>query len=271
MKYRLIAADMDGTLLNSKNEITPRTVKAINEARDAGVIFTLCTGRPLRGVKKYINQLGLDCPVITYNGAVVVHSKTGEIIFSQDMDKADARKVYNLAREKGTMFIIWSRNRLSASEFSEKTEFYEEITATKAQLITDFEKILSQGVTKILWYDDRDILDKWADEFSQMDFRHTTFAKSRAYFLEFFSNKTSKAVAMEKLGEYYGITREEMIALGDQVNDLPMIEYAGFGIAMENAVERVKAVADYITSTNEEDGVARAIEKFVLNTKKEQV
>ena len=107
MKYRLIATDMDGTLLLPDNTISQPTLQAIEKARQKGVVFTLSTGRPVQGVKKYIDQLGLDCPVITYNGAVVVHSRTGQILFSQDMDKEDARLVYNLALEKGVMFILW--------------------------------------------------------------------------------------------------------------------------------------------------------------------
>ena len=150
MKYKLIATDMDGTLLTPDDKITDRTVDAIKKAVEKGVVYTLSTGRPLQGVKKYIQQLQLDCPVITYNGAVIVHSKTEEILFSQSMDKDEACKVYNEAKKRNTMFIIWSQNKLYASEISEKTHFYEDITSTKAQLLTDFDKVVKQGVTKML-------------------------------------------------------------------------------------------------------------------------
>lgn len=264
MKYRLIASDMDGTLLNSNNEITPATLNAIKAAADKGAVFTLSTGRPVQGVKKYIDQLQLDCPVITYNGAVVIHSRTGEVIFSQLMDTEEARRVYQQAVKRGTMFALWSRNRLYVNEIGEKSEFYEGITQTKAQLLTDFEQVLCDGITKFLWFDEPDTLDMWINQLKGEGFCQTTFTKSRAYFLEFFSSKTSKAVAMEKLGEYYGITQQQMIAIGDQTNDLSMIEYAGLGVAMENAADEVKAAADYITASNEKDGVARVIEKFIL-------
>lgn len=264
MKYRLIATDMDGTLLLPDNTISQPTMQAIEKARQKGVVFTLSTGRPVQGVKKYIDQLGLDCPVITYNGAVVVHSRTGQILFSQDMDREDARLVYNLALEKGVMFILWSKNRLYVSEMSEKTEFYEQIVSTKAELLTDFDSLLEDGITKFLWYDEPEILDGYINQLKHCPLKDTTFIKSRAYFMEFFSAQTSKAVAMEKLGEYYGISRQEMIAIGDQTNDLSMIEYAGLGVAMGNAVDSVKKAADHITATNTEDGVAQVIEKFVL-------
>ena len=264
MKYRLIATDMDGTLLQPDDTISTATLKAIEKAREKGVVFTLSTGRPVQGVKKYIDLLGLDCPVITYNGAVVVHSGTGDILFSQDMDKEDARLVYNLALEKGVMFILWSKNRLYASELGEKSAFYEQITSTKANLLTDFDSLLERGITKFLWYDEPEILDEYIEQLKHSHLKDTTFIKSRAYFMEFFSAQTSKAVALAKLGEYYGISQQEIIAIGDQTNDLSMIEYAGLGVAMGNGVDKVKNAADYVTASNTEDGVAKVIEKFVL-------
>ena len=164
MEYKLMAVDMDGTLLNHKDEITPHTEKTVKALVDKGVVFTLCTGRPMQGVKRYIDQLGLDCPVITYNGAVIAHSKTGEILFSQDMDTDEAYTVYNEAKKRGTMFIIWSQNRLYASELSEKTAFYEGITHTKATLLTDFDTLAKQGITKMLWYDDPETLTQWIEQ-----------------------------------------------------------------------------------------------------------
>ena len=132
-------------------------------------------------------------------------------------------------------------------------------------MLTDFNRVLQQGITKILWYDNPEVLEQYISQLKDENFQHTTFTKSRAYFLEFFSNKVSKAVAMEKLGEYYGIKQEEMIAIGDQTNDLPMIEYAGLGVAMANAVDKVKEAADYITLSNNDAGVAHTINKFILD------
>ena len=264
MDYKLIACDMDGTLLNSENKITNRTVAAIKAAKEKGVVFTLSTGRPVQGARKYIEQLDLDCPIITYNGAVIVHSRSGEIIFSQNMDTSEAKTVYSEAVKRGTMFLVWSQNKLYVSGFGEKSAFYESNVNTKAELIEDFDKLLNQGITKILWINDANLLDEWIPQLNSINLKHTTVTKSRATFLEFFSNKTSKAVAMEKLGEYYGIDKTQMIAMGDLSNDLPMIEYAGLGIAMGNATQEVKAAADYVTDSNNDDGVAKAIEKFVL-------
>ena len=264
MNYKLIAVDMDGTLLNSDNQISPATIDAVKAAVGKGVVFTLSTGRPVQGVQKYIDLLELNGPVITYNGAMIVDSCSGEIIFNEIMDSGDAQKVYQQALERNIMFVVWSAGKLYVSAMGEKATFYSEMTNTKAELIENFDNLLSQGITKILWFHDADILDSWIPELNNLNLEHTTITKSRAYFLEFFSNKTSKAVAMEKLGQYYGIDKSSMIAVGDQINDLPMIEYAGLGVAMGNAVEGVKNAADYITDTNNNDGVAKVIQKFIL-------
>ncbi len=263
MSYRLMAVDMDGTLLNSENQITPVTEAAIKSAMVAGLKFTLCTGRPLQGVLRYVTQLGLDCPIITYNGAMIVHSGSKEVLFSQNMDTDEARKVWKIVDKAGMSVFVWSAGELFARAPREKVAFYEEITKTGAKEIADFEELVQRGITKMLWYDEPEVLDQWVKDLQSEGLEKTTFTKSRAYFLEFFSAFTSKAVAMEKLGEYYGIDKSEMIAVGDQTNDLPMIEYAGLGVAMGNAVDAVKAVAGYITDTNENDGVAKVIEKFI--------
>jgi len=260
-RYKLMAVDMDGTLLKSDGTISQTTEAAVKKAVAGGLVFVLCTGRPLQGVQRYIGQLGLSGPVITYNGAVIADSGSGEILFSQDMDADDARAVWRAAVRKNTFVVVWSQNRLYVSEIGEKSAFYEEIARTKASLITDFEALADRGITKMLWYDDPAALDAWQGEFA--DLRQTTAAKSRAYFLEFFSSKVSKAVAMQHLGQRLGISREEMIAVGDQVNDLPMIAYAGLGVAMGNAMDAVKAAAGYVTDDNDHEGVAKVIAEFI--------
>ena len=127
----------------------------------------------------------------------------------------------------------------------------------------DEEALLDQGITKILWYDEVENVNQWQVELDEVEFGSVTYCTSQPIFLEFFNKMVSKAIAMEKIGEIYGIRREEMIAAGDGYNDLAMIEYAGLGVAMDNAVDDVKAAAQYITASNEEDGIAKVIEEFI--------
>ncbi len=264
MKYKLIAADMDGTLLNNAGEITPRTVERIHQAMEAGVLFSISTGRPIQGVTKYDRVLNLNAPVITYNGAMIVEPRSGRILFEQGLLREDARRILELGNRRRTTMCIWSANRLYGNVLDDRIHDYKKLSGVEPLLVEDYEKLLDQGITKILWYDDREKLVQWQQELRQEAFESVTYCTSKPVFLEFFNSRVSKARAMEFIGELCHISRQEMIAIGDGLNDLAMIEYAGLGVAMDNAHPTVKAAAGYVTASNEDDGVAQALEALVL-------
>lgn len=260
-----MAVDMDGTLLNNADEITPKTAAAIREAVNQGLMFCICTGRPIQGVEKYNHILNLKSPVITYNGAMIVMSDTKEVLFHQGLEREDAKKILQLGRDYGTTMCVWSGNQLYGNVLNEKIHKYKLATGVEPILITDEDALLDQGITKILWYDDVEKINRMEREIPSSELESVTFCTSKPFYLEFFNSKVSKASAMERIGKLTGISREEMIAAGDGFNDLSMITYAGLGAVMQNAPDGVKEKADYITThTNEEDGVAEIIEKFVL-------
>lgn len=265
MKYKFVAVDMDGTLLNDVDEITPLTMKTIQESVSQGLIFSVCTGRPIQGVAKYRELMELNAPVITYNGAMIVMSDTREVIFQQNLEREDARRILKLGREYGTTMCVWSGNQLYGNVLNERIHEYKKATGVEPLLIQDEDALLDQGITKILWYDEVEKIGQMEKEIPPSAFQSVTFCTSKPFYLEFFNSKVSKASAMEKIGELYHISREEMIAIGDGFNDLSMINYAGLGVAMKNAPQGVKAQADYITRhSNQEDGIAEVLRKFVL-------
>ncbi len=261
MRYRLIAVDMDGTLLNSEGKITKKTMDAIRSLNNTDIIFTISTGRPIHGVKKYNNQLLLTGPIITYNGAMIVNAETQEILFEEGLKREDAEKILELGERADVTMCIWSNNQLYGNRLDNRIHDYKKLSGVEP-LLADKEQLLNQGITKILWYDDIDRIQQFCRDLSSETFSQVTFCTSKPIFLEFFSSKVSKAIAMEKIGELYNIRREEMIAIGDGLNDLSMIEYAGLGVAMGNAEQAVKDRAQYITASNNEDGVAQVIETF---------
>ncbi len=130
-------------------------------------------------------------------------------------------------------------------------------------IINNMEQLIENGVTKILWYDEVEKIEQYKNEIGRYLSDNVNFHPSRPYFMEFVDKYASKAIAMERLGQYYGIKQSEMIAVGDGFNDLSMIEYAGLGVAMANSPDEVKERADYITLSNEEDGVAHVIHEFI--------
>ena len=263
MKYKLVAADMDGTLLDSEGEITPATVDAIRELAEKDVVFIVSTGRPIQGVEKYKELLGLTGPVITYNGAMIVNAKDNTVLFEQGLLREDARKIWELGLSYDTTMCIWAGNRLYGNRLDERIHDYKKLSGVEPVLAEDIEALLDIGVTKILWYDKRERIEEILSSLSPELFTEVSFCTSKPTFLEFFSSRVSKAVAMEKIGELLGITREEMIAIGDGLNDLSMIQYAGQGVAMGNAAKEVKEHAQFITDTNEEEGVRKVLEKLL--------
>lgn len=264
MKYKLVAADMDGTLLNSNEEITPVTLQAIERAVKSGVIFSISTGRPIQGVEIYSHLLNLNAPFITYNGAMIVVLGTGEILFQQDLDKEDARQILKLGKKYNTTMCVWSENQLYGNILNNKIYDYRSMSGVEPKLIEDEELLLDQGITKILWFDEEEAINRWQKELACEPFENVTFCTSKPVYLEFFNKQVSKAHALEKIGQLYNIRREEMIAVGDGFNDLSMLEYAGMGVAMGNAPEEIKEKAAYVTAANDEDGVAEVINKFIF-------
>jgi len=263
MKYKLLAVDVDGTLLNTRREITMHTKQRIQKAIGEGIVFTICSGRPVQGVKIITDMLEVDIPVITYNGAMVIAG--GKVIFSCTMREEDVLQIERLGREWGTAIVIWADNELYVNEINERTLKYAQLSGVKPQVYSDVKKLISIGVSKVLWYDEIERINEFERRLDGLLSPSVNYHTSQPIYLEFVDKKVSKAVALEKMGEYYGIRREEMIAIGDGFNDLPMLEYAGLGVAMGNAPEEVKNAADYVTLSNDEDGVAKVIDLFILN------
>ena len=264
MTYKLIAVDIDGTLLNSKGELTQITKDKILKAVDNGVVFTISTGRPIQGVMPLVEKIGLDIPLITYNGSMVLKANTMEVLYSRTLENSDSRQIYTIGEDWDITMMIWSDNKLYSNKDNKKSNYYSEITNTPLILVNSLEEV-SKGVTKFLWYEDEDKIKKFMPELMErLKSETVSVHTSRPYFLEFVDRMASKAIAIEKLSEVYDIKREEVIAIGDSYNDISMLEYAGMGVAMENAPEDIKKIADYITKSCDEDGVAYAIDKFIF-------
>jgi Cof subfamily protein (haloacid dehalogenase superfamily) len=264
LKYRLVALDVDGTLIDSRHRITERTVKAIKSAASKGIIFIISTGRPIQSAIPMMEELGLDVPFITYNGAMVVMGKSGDILYEVCIEPGHAGEIYRLGEEYGTTIIVWSKNRLYVNRMDERAYFYGKQARTMPELLADPERIFRQGVIKILWYDEIESINRYVEEMKFKLKGDVNYHTSKPFYLEFVNNSVSKALALQKISEYYGIKRNEIIAIGDGYNDLSMIEYAGLGVAMANSEQEIKGRADYITLSNDEDGVAEVIEKFLL-------
>ncbi len=262
---KLIAIDLDDTLLNRELKISPRAVEAIQKARAKGVQTTIATGRMYSSALPYARQLEIDLPLITYQGALVKNSLSGEVLVNKPVPLNLAREVISLVRERGHHINTYVNDQLFVEKVTEEGLAYAKLSGVPINPVGDLIDFLKDDPTKILVVASEENIKLLQEEFkakySKGELHITT---SKPYFLEFSHREATKATAIEHLIKLYGITREQVMALGDSYNDLEMIEYAGFGVVMGNAKEDIKKVADYVGPSNEEDGVAKIIEKFVL-------
>ena len=264
MKYKLIAADMDGTLLNDDSELSQRTKAAILQTVESGAIFVTATGRPLQGAKMVNSLISRDMPVIVLNGAAVFMWESRECLFRKYLDIELAKEVYDIAASSSIPVISWTVEGLWASCECDMTVRYRDFYGIEMRIINSIDELADEGLYKLLWLDSPENITRLQAEMREYFHGRLNCHASRPFMLEFVSLTADKGSAMAELGSIYGIGRSEMIAIGDGFNDISMLEYAGLGVAMENAPDEVKAVCGHVTLSNNDDGAALVMEKYFL-------
>lgn len=274
MKYKLICIDMDGTLLNSNNEVSDSNIKALKKASDLGIHIAITTGRIYASAKYYSNIIGIDAPIITANGASIKDSGDGHIIYTNPLSSDILLGIYEILSNHNlkvnfttgdTIFTSYEipethtykiMNKIVSDEFKVNFLVFDNIKDG----ISKFEgKVLKCFVGEDINLDSlknarKEITEKFGDELHIVSSGPNNF--------EIMQKDSSKGNAAKRLSEKLGINRNEVMCIGDSENDLSMIQFAGLGVAMGNALDLLKSEADYITETNDNSGVAHAIEKF---------
>jgi len=265
MTIKLIAMDMDDTLLDAQQQVGARTREAIRRAMDAGVAVTIATGRMFQSALPFAQELGIHLPLITYNGALIRRGVSGETLFHRPIATDLAQGLADLFRERGWYLQKYVDDRLYVAELDENAKFYADYARVEAiPLGAEFFQ-MTEAPTKMLSMGNLDELNAIRAEVSALYGDRLYLASSKKRYLEMVDIRVNKGESLAFLAEMLGIAQEEVMAIGDSMNDVDMIEYAGCGVAMGNANATVRAAADFITATNSEDGVAVAIEKFVLD------
>lgn len=269
MRFRLIAADLDDTLLDENSKISPRNREAIGRAVGQGVTFVIATGRMFKTSVVYMNELSLngDTPMINYHGALIKKAKSREIILHQPIHTGLAVSVIEEAERQDCHVSLFIDDNLYIREESEYSRYYQKMVNIELKQVGDLSAFLknnnsSPSKLSIIRWDGR--IDEIEAGFKEIFGEKLSVLQSRPYFLEITDQKATKGQALRWLAEREGIKPEEVIAFGDGQNDLDMISYAGLGVAVANARPQVLEAADLVTSSNNEDGVAEVIEKYVL-------
>ncbi|RKP54323.1 HAD family phosphatase [Cohnella endophytica] len=262
MSYRMIALDVDGTLLNDHHELTPRVREAVRSAEAQGAEIVLCTGRGSTSALPVLQELGLKGTMITHNGASVVDSETREILFDTAIAPDLALRYVAYCRERGIHFDMNTAFDLYVEAMEEEAEkMYRNLKAKPISRQSG--EAFPQGLVKLSIYAPKLTLDRVETEWSEWE-QELQFVRSGDNFIDVQHLHASKGKALERLAIMRGIPREQILALGNYYNDIGMITFAGWGVAMNNSPEEVKAEADDVTVSNNEDGVAVVIEQLVL-------
>lgn len=266
---KLVAIDLDGTLFDKKKNISNENKEAIKKCKENGVKVVISTGRPISGVLPLLEELNLntaDDYVITYNGAKVFNVGTREIIFSSTITGRDTKEIYNESLKLGVNFHAFRKNE---ELITPKHNPYTTIEATinhvedhifDPNLINDGDEFL-----KAMMVDSEENITRIIPLVSKYFTENFSMVRSSKIFLEFLNKNTHKGHALRALANYLNIDISNTMAIGDAGNDLPMILASGIGVAMDNAFPDIKEKADFITLSNEQSGVAFAINKFIFN------
>ncbi|PMH44915.1 HAD family hydrolase [Vibrio sp. 10N.286.49.B3] len=266
--YKLIALDMDGTLLTSQKNISAPTKEAIKKAKELGVTVVLASGRPLEGMQSKLDELNINTDqdfVLYYNGSMVKNVATDEIIHSKITDGKAAKKIAQLADKLDVNVHAFSQvHGLITPKNSEYTELEAKINGLTIKEF-DFSTLEDDHpIIKTMIVAKPERLTQALSSIPAEFYQQFTIVQSAPFFLEFLNTESNKGVGIKAIAEHLGIKQEEVICVGDAENDHHMLKYAGLSIAMDNATAETKAIADHITTSNDDHGVARAIEQFIL-------
>ena len=274
MKYKLLALDIDGTLTNSQKIITEKTKSALIKAQENGIKIILASGRPTYGIVPLAEQLELKRFggfILTYNGGNIINYRTGEMIFQQSLKDNLKKKIYDISKEFGINVLTYDKDTIITENADKYTEKESLINGMLIKTVKSFTESIKLPVTKYLMTGDGDYLATVEPIIRKRLKGSANVFRSEPFFLEIVPENLDKAYSLGKLLETVSVKKEELVACGDGFNDKSMIAFAGLGVAMENAQDEVKEIADVITLSNDNDGIAYVVEKFILSESKYNV
>lgn len=256
---RLLALDLDGTLLTPERKLSPRSIEALKKAQESGLIVCLASGRAVSTIRPFANEASVVGPIVSANGAYLLDESGAEILH-RGLAPHVIQWLLDFARERSVHVNHYLRENITMNQESKWGDLYRQRVASDHTPVPvgDFSR---EDATKILYIGsepEMDLLESQVRGRIQPDW--ATIVRSEAEYLEFLPSGISKGWGLMKLAEFLGVPQEETAALGDYSNDLEMIQWAGFSGAMGNALDEVKAEADVIVPDNTNDGAAEFIE-----------
>lgn len=265
-EYKFLALDIDGTLTNSKKEITPAVHSEIRRLQENGIPVALVSGRPVLGIKHVADELDFssyNCYIFAFNGGKVIDCRTNEVVFSQPIPIPLAHEVCQAAEEYNMAIVTYKGQYIIASEPENqytKQESY--ITRIPVRGVESMEEEIDFEPDKFLFVGEPSRLEALLPVMQKRFEGRLNIFRSEPFFMEIVPLGIDKAKSLDRLLETLHMDSSQLVACGDGFNDVSMVNFAGMGVAMGNACEETKAVANYIAPSCDEDGVADAIRKF---------
>lgn len=268
MDYKLIALDIDGTLTNSRKEISPRTRYALLEAQAQGKKLVLASGRHPVGVYPIAHDLQMERYggyIMSFNGGKIIECATDRTIVTKLFPREYLADIISVLIDSNITVITWDDRRIFANnKVNDYTYVEKDVLKTDMVVVDDFVSEIKFDINKILLAGEPLELDEYQKILSKRYDGLLEVYKSAPYFLELMPFGVSKGSMLPLLLDKLGVNRDELVAFGDHYNDMTMIGYAGLGVAMGNGEPEIKKIANYVCESNDEDGIANTLQKFVL-------
>ena len=267
--YDLLVLDIDGTLLNSQRMITDLTKETLVDAQKRGKVVAIASGRSISGIRRTASAISLEefgGYIIAYNGTTVLNCKTGECIYNQTVPVELTAPVYKAAKEAGVgIFVYHDRQKelISGNGINQYIEADAKACEVTIRETEDFVHTVDFPVNKFLLAGEPEVMKEIEKEMQKKFGGQLNVFRSDPYYVELLPKFVDKGVAVDKLMRHLDIKKDKLICVGDSYNDLPMLRQAGLGVAMGNAQPEVREAADFITDSNDEDGVAKIVQKFM--------
>lgn len=268
LNYKLLALDLDGTLITDNLVITEGAKQAIAQAVERGVVVTLATGRMFRSALLFAQELNLDASLICYQGAMVRHCRTGETVFHQPVPFDLARQFIELTQAHRLHVNAYVDDHIYVAEMNDEARYYSNLARVPAEAVGNLLNFIDRpemAPTKLVIVTDEAKTLGVLHEFQAAFGDALYVTRSHARFTEAVHPQCSKGAALQALARSLDIPMEKVIAIGDNLNDLPLLEAAGLSIAVANASPIVKEKADFVTQGAVAEGVVEAINRFILN------
>lgn len=274
---QIIGLDLDGTLLNDQKAICDRNIEVLMRAKEEGAKIVLCSGRAPEGMQRELKILGLKEKgqyAVGLNGAVVYEADTGKVIHQTLMQPEAVRTMVETGRRfRDRMNIqLYTGGQVYVERWDETTDYYEKATGSHPKLVDDVLEFVNETI-KIVFFHKGEFdytlekITKLKNDCLPSVPQGTQCVISAPYLVEFLDESIDKGIGMDILAHYLNVPQSDVMCVGDQENDMPMLKYAGLSVVMANGAPHVKELAHYVTEIdNNEGGVAEAVEKFVLKT-----